>query len=64
MIRQQTDGILSLCMKVREQIIKDSTSGIKEKIKEYLQWDSKIQDQNWTIKCYIENLIKTLREKA
>ena len=34
LIRQQTDGILSLCMKVREQIIKDSTSGIKEKIKE------------------------------
>ncbi|WP_339229679.1 tetratricopeptide repeat protein [Oceanobacillus sp. FSL K6-2867] len=32
--RQQTDGMLSLCMKVREQIIKDSTSGIKEKIKE------------------------------
>lgn len=28
--RQQTDGILSLCMKVREQIIKESTNEVKE----------------------------------
>jgi len=36
---------------------------IKEKTKEILTMKiARIQNQNWTIKCYIKNLTKTLRE--